>query len=140
MESAADAGTLANIASVIGAFGAAMLYFRIQRELSIEKEGEPIWLPWADRLLIAATIISLIFVILPLTSFASLRLPSAAGGAAAILVAGYPPAIMAHYRIWFGRDRKGTYKNPEPAERVWVWLTSTAALLFFVWRILAPSN
>jgi hypothetical protein len=40
-----DAATLATIASVISAFGAAMLFFRIQRELSMKEQGEQIWLP-----------------------------------------------------------------------------------------------
>ena len=51
-----DSGTLANVASVIGAFGAAMLFFRIQRELQMRKAGERVWLPLADWLIFAATL------------------------------------------------------------------------------------
>jgi hypothetical protein len=41
----ADPGTLSTIASIISAFGAAMLFFRIQRELQMRKSGERVWLP-----------------------------------------------------------------------------------------------
>lgn len=62
----ADASSLATIASIISAFGGAMLFFRIQRELAMQGAGEPIWIPWADRLLIAATLISLLLVVVPM--------------------------------------------------------------------------
>ena len=55
-----DTGTLATVASIISAFGAAMLFFRIQRELDMKKQGERIWLPVADWLLVAATVVSLL--------------------------------------------------------------------------------
>src|SRR6266850_2561849 len=96
-----DTGTLANIASVIAAFGAAMLFFRIQRELEMVGKGQRVWLPWADRLLIAATLLCLLFVILPLLSTTTTSLPAAAAAAAAVLVAGYVFALLAHYRIVF---------------------------------------
>jgi hypothetical protein len=135
-----DAGTLANIASVISAFGAAMLFFRIQRENDMRQKGEIVWLPFADWLLVAATALCLLLVIVPLVSSANLRLPAAAAGSAAFLVAGYIPAIMAHYRIVFDRKREGPRHNPEPTERILVWGTGAVALLFFLWRLLPSSN
>ncbi len=130
-----DPATLANIASIIAAFGAAMLTFRVQRELTMHDEGEPIWLPWADRLLILATCISLLLVIVPLVSVRYVSLPAAAAGSAAILVSGYVFAILAHYRIFWGKDRKGPRENPEPAERVITFITLVVATLFFCWRV-----
>jgi hypothetical protein len=146
-----DPGTLANIASVIGAFGAAMLFFRIQRELHMEGQGERIWLPLADWLLVAATLLCLLLVIIPLVSVSSApatyRLPAAASGSAAILVAGYVLAILAHYRILFarqwlfwGRRREGLYDNPEPSERILCIIASALALLFFAWRLFFQAN
>ena len=147
MPSPADAGTLANIASVIGAFGAAMLFFRIQPENEMRLRNEIVWLPLADWLLVAATTLCLLLVIFPLTMVSDQKLPSAAAGSAAILVAGYVPSIMAHYRIVFvrerlfwGRKRKGRRRNPEPAERILFWSTVGAALAFFLWRILSYSS
>jgi len=131
-----DTGTLANIASVIAAFGAAMLFFRIQRELEMVGKGQRVWLPWADRLLIAATLLCLLFVILPLLSTTTTSLPAAAAAAAAVLVAGYVFALLAHYRIVFGGRREGPRTNPEPAERFIVIVTAIAASALFVWRIL----
>jgi uncharacterized membrane protein len=124
-----------------------MLFFRIQREVAMHQEGEPVWLPMADWLLVAATLFSLLLVILPLVSFSGLRLPAAAAGSAAILVAGYLLAIMAHYRIVFDRERliwgarrTGPRDNPEPSELILTCLAGAAAILFFVWRLLPPPN
>src|SRR5436305_6921155 len=119
----ADVATLATIASIISGFGVAMLFFRIQRELYMHEKLEPNWIPWADRLLIAATAISLIFVILPLVavqkpSVLTTRLPWAACSAAAIMVSGYIFGILAHYRLIFGKKRRLAdlaRDNPEPA-------------------------
>ena len=129
-----DYGTLANIASVIAAFGAAMLFFRIQRELEMGSKDEIVWLPWADRLLVGATLVCLIGVIVPVTFNLRVTIAAAGAVASAILVAGYILGIMAHYRIVFGRNRKGPRTNPEPAEQVVVWLTIFAALATGVWR------
>lgn len=108
----ADSGTLSTVASITSGFGVAMLFFRIQRELQMGKEGEPVWIPMADWLLVCATLVSLLLVILPLVALSApegllLRLPSAACSASSILVAGYILSILAHYRLLFGRKRTG---------------------------------
>jgi uncharacterized membrane protein len=127
-----DSDTLASIASIIAGFGVAMLFFRIQRELQMHKEGETIWIPHADWLLISATLVSLLLVILPLIAFdpsSSLqtRLPTAACAASALMVAGYIFGILAHYRLIFGKKRSGPRENPEPAERLLVFATVVMA-------------
>jgi hypothetical protein len=138
-----DPGTLATVASIISAFGAAMLFFRIQREINMKEKGERVWLPMADWLLVAATLFCLLLVIIPLVSFGGLRLPTAAAGTAAILVAGYVLAIMAHYRIVFdrafliwGAKRIGPRDNPEPSELILACFAGACAALFFLWRVL----
>jgi hypothetical protein len=137
----ADAATLATIASIISGFGIAMLFFRIQRELQMHERLEVNWIPWADRLLITATLISLLLVVLPLvtfgtTSFRVLRFASAACAAASLMAAGYVLGILAHYRLFLGRPQEAPRRNPEPAERVVVFAVITAALLAFGWVIL----
>jgi hypothetical protein len=131
----ADAATLATIASIISGFGIAMLFFRIQRELQMHEQLEVNWIPWADRLLITATLISLLLVIFPLVTFGTtssvLGFASAACAAATLMVAGYVPGILAHYRLFLGSQRKGPRKNPEPAEKVVVLAVIAAALLAF---------
>jgi hypothetical protein len=117
-----DAGTLSTIASLIAAFGGSMLFFRIEREIKMHGDGQINWIPWADRLLILATFISLAFVLLPLVaahplSWTYRRVPAAACAAAITLVATYPFAILAHYRFIFGGNRKGPRYNPEVGER-----------------------
>ena len=130
-----DRGTLATIASIISAFGVAMLYFRIQRELEMRKNEETIWLPAADWLLVAATLVSLLLVIVPLLTLPEVKLPAAASGAAAIMVAGYVPAILGHYRIVFGQKRNGPRDNPEPSELLFVVVALVAAFCLFVIRL-----
>ncbi|MFC6673174.1 hypothetical protein [Marinobacterium aestuariivivens] len=123
-----ELGNLSTIAGIIAAFGIAMLYFRIQRELQMDSSDEPIWIPYAERLLIGATLLCLVLVLLPVASQLPLsgslgRLPFAAATAALILVIGYVPAIFAHYRLLPGTRREGLYENPEPAESVITWST-----------------
>ena len=130
---APDGGALAGAASVIAAFGSAMTIFRVQREDQMRREGERVWLPVADWLLIAATLCSLLLVILPVSAGVSLRLPAAASAASAIAVAGYIPALLAHYRIVFGTKRKGPRQNPEPFELIIVLVTVAASLATALW-------
>jgi hypothetical protein len=136
----ADASSLATIAGIISAFGVAMLLFRIQRELYMQKAGEPSWMPWADRLLIGATLISVLFVILPmlLIGYAQspwVLLPRAAAAAACPMVAGYVFGILAHYRWLFGKNRRGPRTNPEPAEKYVVLGAVFAALAVILWIV-----
>jgi hypothetical protein len=147
MNSALDPATLATLGGIIAAFGAAMLFFRIQRELTMGDGGEIVWLPWADWLLVAATMISLLLVILPITIFAELKLATVASGAAAIMVAGYVLAILAHYRIIFGRRflvfgglRTGPRTNPEPSELILVLATLGVAAWIFARGLAHFSN
>ena len=105
------------------------------------------WLPSADWLLGAATTLCLLFVILPLVSIDGLRFPAAAAGSDAILVAGYIPAnygalsnVFVRERLFWGARREGPRDNPEPSKRILVWTVTGLALLFFLWRILPPSN
>ena len=78
-----NADTLATVASVIAGFGAAMLSFRLGREVTAQEEGEYSWIPWADALLIAAIFVSLLLVVFPIVTFRTLsgfaaKLPVAA--------------------------------------------------------------
>ena len=131
-----DNSTLAQIASIIAAVGAAMLFFRIQRELEMGRQGEQIWIPYADRLLIFATLLSIFLVILPIvlireSMVAVTNLTRAACAAAVIMLGGYIPGILAHYRLVFGKNREGPRVNPEPGEKAVLWITLALALLVF---------
>ena len=144
----ADVGILGTIASVIAGFGGAMLLFRVHHQLQVQKESEPLWISWADRLLILATLVALLLVLLPLVATTNrpgvmAHLPAAGCTAALILMAGYILAILAHHRLFFGAGRSGPRGNPEPAERVIVLLTVLIGLVSFfcvLWRYSVPSN
>jgi hypothetical protein len=56
-------------------------------------------------------------------------------GSAVVLQIGYIPAIMAHYRIFFGKQRRAHHVDRvagEPAERVFVLLTVAIAVFAFM--------
>ncbi|MCZ6758853.1 MAG: hypothetical protein O7D29_00545 [Gemmatimonadetes bacterium] len=132
-----EPAVLATVAGIIAGIGSAMLLFRLQRELHMAKEGESIWIPWADRLLGAATLIALLAVLLPLVSGLPpepwrTRLASAFCTVAVLLVAGYIPAALAHYRLLFGASRSGPRSNPEPGERGITWFFVALAAAGFV--------
>jgi hypothetical protein len=128
-----DAGSLITAAAIIAATGTATLMFRLQREIQImERCKEQNWLACADWLAIASMVAALITVVaLALFGQASLviRLASSLISAGAILFAGYPFAILAHYRLLFGKNREGPRENPEAAEKYIILAISLLALL-----------
>ncbi len=133
----ANVETLGLIATLIAGFGAAMLCFRIQYELQVHERLETRWIPWADRLLVGATLVALLLVVLPLVAMTNrpgvfTELPAAACSAATVMLAGFVLAILAHYRLFFGRKRTGERANPEPAERVVVIVTLLLAVGAFL--------
>jgi hypothetical protein len=127
-----DPSNLITIASIIAGFGVAVLMFRLQRELSLCPRDR--WLACADWLAISSTLIALMLVIVPLVFFAMNRLASEVAGAATcltvILLAGYVPSILAHYRLIFrgNRDPNDPRRNPEPAELAFIVITSVTAI------------
>lgn len=140
-----DTGTLSTIASVIAAFSISMIFFRIQREVSMQSKGERNWIPWADCLLLFASFLTLLFVVLPLvaahpTSWAYKNIPGPACATAIILVAFYPIAILAHYRFIFGNGRTGPRDNPEPGERWTVWIAIIVAIVTAIWSYNLRTN
>jgi amino acid transporter len=142
----ANVTTLATVASILAGFGCVILVFRIKHELA---QREPLGtprIPWADRLLILATLVALLLVLLPLVISSNrpgkmAELPAAACAAAIVLIAGYLVAILARYRWILGRGRSGPLAHPEPAER---WLVvaflvlAVAAFAFVLLRYPAP--
>jgi hypothetical protein len=127
-----DTGALLTAASIVGAFGTSVLTFRIQREIDVQRSGGPSWIPWADMQMLAATVMSLavVAVLLAVGSESSpiLRLASAGLAAAAVLAAGYPPAVLAHYRLLPGSSREGPRSNPELTAGLLVLLSAALAL------------
>ncbi len=135
-------GILITVASIITGFGITMLFFRIQRELDMSAKGEPIWIPYSDWLMVCAILISLILVILPgILDSVSLgwlsRIPKAASIASIILIIGYIPGILAHYRLIFGRGKIGPRYNPEPPEKIIVLATAICSAVALISVFLA---
>src|ERR1019366_7383106 len=58
------------VASILSGFCISVFMFRIQRELSVRDRHPdwPNWLAWADYLIIATVVLSVVLVILPLVA------------------------------------------------------------------------
>jgi hypothetical protein len=87
----------------------------------------------ADWLLVVATLSCLLPIILPISAGFPLRLPAAVSAASAVVVAGYLPSLLAHYRIVLGSERRGSHHNTEPIELLLVLITVVAALVAGAW-------
>ena len=129
-------GNYLTVASLIAGFGVTVLMFRIQRELRVrdERSKEPGGLAWADFLVLAAILLSLVGVVLTLLLFgdAALKYAGAFCAAAVILLAAYPIAILDHYRLLTSEKRKGSGKQGEPIERIVVLAAAALAVLVFL--------
>jgi len=131
------------VASILTGFCISVFMFRIQRELRVRDEHPewPNWLAWADYLVISAMLLSVLLVVLPLMAFPQpsrlvYSIAAASCGAAAILLLGYPFAILDHYQIEIGTRSRRAKKPPprrkgEPLERVIVVSAMTVAALVF---------
>ncbi len=120
------------IAAIVMGFGITVIMFRLQRELEMRDKGEPSWIAYSDRLILSSIFISLFLVFLPifvLPTPLSITLAHAGCFAAVVLQAGFIPSILAHYRLGFGKNRTGPRENPEPKERLFVWLSAAVAIL-----------
>jgi len=138
--------SLITAASIMAGFGSIFFAFRLERELHIAdenrkkpiKEREITWIAFADWMLILAIIVSLVAVVVPLVSpgkltDASLDRARAACAAAAVMIAGYIPSILAHYNFIRWLDKSRT--NPTPLEGLCVFLTLLAALLVYLGHV-----
>lgn len=132
-------GDLIAIAAMIFGFGIVVIMFRVQRELWVREYHPewPLWTSWADWLILWSVPVGCL-TILSLLAFPGMRpvkaLAAALCGSAVVLQVGYIPAIMAHYRIFFGKQRRADdvpRVAGEPAERVFVLLTAVVAALVF---------
>jgi hypothetical protein len=136
-------GDLIGVAAIVLGFGVTVVMFRIQRELQMQEANEPIWIARSDVLILASIFASVFLVLLPLLLLPKLdyviAVARAGCVAAIILEAGYIPAILAHYRIGFGKDRHGPRTNPEPTERLFVWLFAIFAAGCFSFALLSSS-
>jgi hypothetical protein len=125
---------------MIFGFGIVAIMFIVQRHLWAHEHYPEWhhWTRWADWLIIASIPLAGCLTIFPLLALpvtrSSKAIAAASCGSAVFLQIGYVPAILAHYRIFFGRKREAD-KVPreagEPAEKFFVILTVAIAALAF---------
>ena len=132
------------IASILSGFSISVLMFRLQRELAVRERHPdwPNWLAWADYLVIATVVLSVLLVVVPLVAFSEpteFVFSIAAGTCAAtsLLLLAYPFAILDHYGIEIGGWRRKAGDNVEirhkgePIERIVVVIASLIAAVVF---------
>jgi hypothetical protein len=100
--------------------------------------------PWADRLLVCTVTVALLLVLLPIalvgsmSSFWGGRLPAAGCSASTVALAGYIPALLAHYQfgprpvrrwIWFGDPSGPRRYAVEPAEKAIVIVSAILGMV-----------
>ena len=129
-----DIGTVATM--VVG-FGAVVLMFRVSRELEMQEKGEVTWVAYSDWLVIAGVFLAgllgiVLSLIVPQVHGFPERLAAASCATATVLLVGYVLGILAHYRLILGRARTGLRENPEPAERVIVWMFVVLGIAIFI--------
>jgi hypothetical protein len=132
------------VASILSGFSISVFMFRIQRELGVrDKHPEwPNWLAWADYLVIATIVLSLLLVVLPLTALPEpsefvFSVAAGTGAATSFLLLAYPFAILDHYRIEIGAWRTRLGERPEerhkgePLEKAIVIVAGIVAVTAF---------
>lgn len=132
------------VASILSGFGISVFMFRIQRELRVRDKHPnwPNWLAWADYLVLATIVLSLLLVVLPLIALPSpsefvFSIAAASCAATSLLMLAYPFAILDHYRIEIGgwRTRNGESQEVrhkgEPVEKTIVIVTAIIATIAF---------
>lgn len=122
-----DTSALLTVASIISGFGITIFTFRLQREIQVMERNSKVWIPWADCLVIAAVMISLLIGILPIVMLSSppkliYQVSNGACAASIVMLAGYIPGILAHYRFILTKNTYSARQNPEPSER-WIVIT-----------------
>jgi len=133
------------VASILSGFSISVFMFRLQRELHVRDQHPdwPNWLAWADYLVIATFVVSLLLVVLPLVSVPqpghfAFSVAAASCAASSLLLVAYPFAILDHYRIEIGTWRTREGESPkarhkgEPIEKAIVVSAGIIAALTFV--------
>jgi hypothetical protein len=135
------------VASILSGFSISVFMFRIQRELQVRDKHPnwPNWLAWADYLVIATIVLSLLLVVLPLIALPDpselvFSVAAATSSATSLFLLAYPFAILDHYRIeigvWRGEQSQVRHKG-EPIEKAIVLTTVFVAAIVFGWVVFA---
>jgi hypothetical protein len=105
------AGNIWQAAAVLLGFQLAAFTWRLQRELTMESEGETVWVPLADWLnLVAFVVVAGGVFLLPVLGDSNRTLPRNAFGLGVVILAFYPFALLGHYKLF--RPREPFVKRP----------------------------
>lgn len=132
--------------AIVAGFGVTAIMFRVQRELyvlEVLKVGVA-WLAWADYLVLTSVALAVFgstlpLLVAPMSSRPVMAIAAASCAAALVLLAGYVPAIPAHYRIELGATRSGPREKGEPIERCIVIASYICASIAFGIALIFPA-
>ena len=131
---------IVTVAGVMLDIAIAILLVRLAREVTMRERTEQNWLAFSDWLAVFAALLTftvMVLVLLEPQPGKFLRFQRPMVVAATILIVGYGPAILAHYRFLGGAKASGPRRNPEPLEAIVVPLCAVVAatvglFVFFV--------
>jgi hypothetical protein len=122
-----DSAEIISASAIVAGFGVTAIMFRIQRELYVREvlKIKTLWLAWADYLVLTSVALAVFGATVPLIAVPQAprsvtAVAAACSTAALVLLAGYVPSILAHYRIELGVRREGPRAQGEPVERRFV--------------------
>lgn len=132
-----DVNTLVQVAGIVVGFAATTFVFRLNRELEFAEKGLRSWIPGADWLLMSATFICVIFIILPImwhdpVPEGTMRVARVGCAASFIMMAGWFPAILAHYGWLPSTKRSNPPKQVESIETGIILVTIATAVAFSI--------
>jgi hypothetical protein len=117
------------IAGALLALQLAAFWWRMKREMAVERRGDITWLPPADLLNLSAIVVSLFCVfVLPTVGVVSESFARISFGLVAILFAGFVLSLPAHYELYAGGHR--TYRYFPLQEKLAVALVLLCAVVY----------
>ena len=138
-----DSAEIISASAIVAGFGVTAIMFRIQRELYVleVRKVKTLWLAWADYLVLSSVALAVFGATAPLIAIPKAPGPVMAVAAssciaALVLLAGYVPSILAHYRIGLGARREGPRAQGEPVERLFVISSVICAVASFTATLL----
>lgn len=132
-----EVSELWTVAAVLAGFQVSAFIWRINRELTMEKEGEITWLTWAERFLTISFLLLVCGVFLvPLLSSITPNTVAKLLGTAIVVSAVYPFVLAGHYNLYgsWGKEipRCNVTKQERAVARVSIVLIAASVSLIWL--------
>jgi hypothetical protein len=135
MNDRTDLLTLWRAAAVLIGFQFTAFGWRLQREMSMARDGQTIWLPPAEYLNLTSLLCTASVFVLPIFRLATIDRVQHLFGLAIVLLAGYPFALAGHYGILFNKGREGTPGKYAHWQEITVIAVTTFLSILYLYRL-----